>query len=285
MRSRRSVYIAMVVAVAAVGLGAAAIFAVRHFGESEKPANPIAADPLPAALFPAAEYADIAARESTAIAHADALAARWFATHGHRDDAAFARFVKAELPPPPAKDVLRRELPRLHRLEAGRTPARAHAVSWLFLHGNKDIWKLYLKQYRELVGKHRGKAAKRLVKQTLLFANTVNTGLKHSLRQPHPLQLDHTLNPIIPHPGATKAETIALDRTKFAYPSNHTNISQALATVLAYLEPHRAPEFQWMAGEVSYSRLVAGIHWEEDLIAGAFEGRLIGDYEVRYSNP
>lgn len=272
----------MLALVVAVGIAAGAWYGLRALREHDKPANPLAADPIPARLFPAAEYASIEARERLAMARADGAAARWFAAHPRRDDAAFAAYVKAQIPKPPSLATLRAELPLLHRLERSRSPARTRAVVWLFAHGKQDVWKLYLKQYREFVGKARAKPGKALVKQTLAFANTVNTTLKHTIKEPHPLQLDHSLNPIVPHPGKTKAETIRLDVTKYSYPSNHTNISTALATVLASLDPHRSQEYSWMAGEVSYSRLVAGIHWVEDLEAGAFEGRLIGDYEVHY---
>lgn len=269
-------------AVLAVGVATAAWYGVRALGEKEKPANPLAADPMPARLFPSSEYATIESQEAAAAARADADAATWFASHARPDDAAFTRYVDAHVPKPPPLRVLRGELPLLHRLERSRSPERTHVVQWLFLHGKQDIWKLYLRQYRELVGKQRAKPAKRLFKRTLAFANTVNTTLKHTIKEPHPLQLDHSLDPIVPHPGKTKAETIRLDIVKYSFPSNHTNISVALATVLAALEPHRAQEYRWMAGEISYSRLVAGVHWTQDLVAGAYEGRLIGDYEVHY---
>lgn len=280
MRQPPKLVLAAIVAVIAL-IGAAALTLVLRGGESH--ANPIAHDPLPPRLFAPRELTPIAAQEDAARTRGVRLASTWLARHPSPDDAAFAAYVKQHVPKPPSKTQLRRDLPLLRALDAGRDATRRRAVAWLFLHGKKDVWKLFEKQYGQLYGKKRAKAGKKVLKATIALANLINTDLKHSLREPHPLQLDPSLNPILPHPGKTRAETLRLDRTKFGYPSNHTNISYAAATLLAHLEPARAGEFFWMANEVSYSRLVAGVHFPVDLVAGALEGSMIGEYEAHYA--
>jgi membrane-associated phospholipid phosphatase len=70
-------------------------------------------------------------------------------------------------------------------------------------------------------------------------------------------------------------------QTRQSYPSKHTVDAGAALAILAPLEPHRVPEFDWMADEIAFSRLYGACHYLSDLTGGAFLGTLIGDYERR----
>jgi membrane-associated phospholipid phosphatase len=61
-----------------------------------------------------------------------------------------------------------------------------------------------------------------------------------------------------------------------SYPSNHTAISVAAATVLGALFPAEAARLDSVAAEAGASRLYGGIHYRFDIDAGAAMGRAIG---------
>ncbi|PSR53703.1 PA-phosphatase [Adhaeribacter arboris] len=65
-----------------------------------------------------------------------------------------------------------------------------------------------------------------------------------------------------------------------AYISGHSTFSGAAATVLGYLIPARAGEFQAMAQEASNSRMYGGIHYRSDCQAGLETGHKIASYAV-----
>jgi len=67
-----------------------------------------------------------------------------------------------------------------------------------------------------------------------------------------------------------------------AYTSGHSTFSAAAATVLGYLFPDSANEFNEMATEASLSRLYGGIHYRSDCEVGLDHGRKIAGYTVRF---
>ncbi len=65
-----------------------------------------------------------------------------------------------------------------------------------------------------------------------------------------------------------------------AYTSGHSTFSAAAATVLGYLIPARADDYNKMANEASLSRIISGIHFRSDCEEGAKVGKKIGEYFV-----
>jgi undecaprenyl-diphosphatase len=57
-----------------------------------------------------------------------------------------------------------------------------------------------------------------------------------------------------------------------SFPSGHTAMSFAAATVLTALVPRAAPAFVVLALAIGYSRIYVGVHWPLDVIAGAVLG-------------
>jgi len=61
-----------------------------------------------------------------------------------------------------------------------------------------------------------------------------------------------------------------------SFPSGHTTMAFACATVLSTLVPRAAPGFVALAAAIGYSRLYLGVHWPLDVIGGAVLGVATG---------
>jgi undecaprenyl-diphosphatase len=57
-----------------------------------------------------------------------------------------------------------------------------------------------------------------------------------------------------------------------SFPSGHTTVAFAAATVLAWLLPRAAPAFFTLALAIGYSRIYVGVHWPLDVVGGAVIG-------------
>jgi membrane-associated phospholipid phosphatase len=263
--SQRTVRILIAVVVVAVG---AAALVLNLPGKSAKSA-PLGGQPLPA-LFPDARLSAVHGVITRADRRARKDAAVWLRAHPVRDDAGFASFALRHVGPPPSGAVQRRELAALHRIDANRTPAGTKAAFWLEAHGKKDIWALYLKQYRQLVAKPAGTVAKRRFKATNTLAKGLAQRGKERFARPSPYIVDPSLH------GLNQKRF----SKKFSYPAKHAVLAAALGAVLAHYEPHRSGEYRWMQEQVAYSRLYAGGHYPSDLAAGTYLGRLAAQYEL-----
>lgn len=65
-----------------------------------------------------------------------------------------------------------------------------------------------------------------------------------------------------------------------SYPSGHSCVSSAAATVLATLFPDRAPELANWVAEAGLSRMYAGIHYRFDITAGEQLGRAVAAWAL-----
>ena len=66
-----------------------------------------------------------------------------------------------------------------------------------------------------------------------------------------------------------------------SYPSGHSCVSAAAATVLTYLFPDRGPEVSAWLTEAGLSRMYAGIHYRFDITAGKDIGVAVGRWAIR----
>jgi membrane-associated phospholipid phosphatase len=69
-----------------------------------------------------------------------------------------------------------------------------------------------------------------------------------------------------------------------AYTSGHSTFSAAAATVLSYLFPAGAANFDAQAKEASLSRLYGAIHYRVDTEMGLQHGKKIATYTVSFAN-
>jgi acid phosphatase (class A) len=81
-----------------------------------------------------------------------------------------------------------------------------------------------------------------------------------------PYQLDAAI-PVCKGEGGTKPTS---------YPSGHTTLGYTMAVVMSDLFPDKAPAIFARAKDYSYSRLVCGVHFRSDLVAGQVLGTYMG---------
>jgi undecaprenyl-diphosphatase len=90
------------------------------------------------------------------------------------------------------------------------------------------------------------------------------TVLKHVFKRPRPCEL-------APHP---QFHVEPPDR--FSFPSGHTMTACAVSSVLALQFPPAAPILGLLAASIGTSRVVLGLHYTSDVLAGAVLGASIG---------
>jgi membrane-associated phospholipid phosphatase len=68
-----------------------------------------------------------------------------------------------------------------------------------------------------------------------------------------------------------------------SYPSGHSTLSSAVAEVFAELFPDAAAHYRHKGEEASLSRVVAGVHYRFDVLAGEALGRRVGEAVVAWA--
>jgi membrane-associated phospholipid phosphatase len=85
---------------------------------------------------------------------------------------------------------------------------------------------------------------------------------------PRPSQMDNSIKTLTGLPNFP------------AYTSGHSTFSAAASTVLSYIFPESASDFQAKADEASKSRLYGGIHYKMDCEGGLKIGKMVGDKAI-----
>lgn len=253
--------IGTVVALLSIGAGVSQVY----LGGS---GNPVKTHPAPA-LFASEQLAPLAQELAEQKPRADQAFAAWSAVHPERDDVRFTAFALGQLAPPPDAGTQIAELGELRQLADTRTPIGMTAAGWLETYGKKDIWKLYLSDATETAGSKTKKQAKAAFKADTTLAKALTAAAQSRFGRQAPTVEDPALRQ-----GAAR-------KVKLSYPSKHTVYVFSELALLTALDPGRAQDFRDMADQVAFSRLYAAGHYRSDLVAGAFLGDLLGDYEVR----
>jgi undecaprenyl-diphosphatase len=90
------------------------------------------------------------------------------------------------------------------------------------------------------------------------------SALRESIERPRPSRryaLPHTLVPAPKDPS---------------FPSGHSTIAFACATVLTYFRPRLGPPLFLLAAAIAFSRVYVGVHYPLDVLGGAALGMAIG---------
>jgi hypothetical protein len=107
-----------------------------------------------------------------------------------------------------------------------------------------------------------------LLNMSVMDAGIVCWDAKYFYFNPRPMQIDTRIKTDIGLPNFP------------AYTSGHSTFSGAAATVLAYIIPAKAKEFNDMAKEASVSRMYGAIHYRSDCEKGLECGNKVGNYAV-----
>ena len=167
-------------------------------------------------------------------------------------------------PPDPAGDM--NELKQFKR--------SPQAVSRAFYWASSDFWGETLNQklFETTIYLNAPRAARdyALVSVAASDAYTACWDAKYTYWSIRPDQYDSTYKPLLmftpPHPS---------------YPSGHATLSNARATVLAYLFPEDAAYFMDKAKEAAESRFEGGVHFRIDNVVGLDMGHKVGDEVVK----
>jgi hypothetical protein len=107
-----------------------------------------------------------------------------------------------------------------------------------------------------------------LLNMSLMDAAIVCWDAKYLYFNPRPSQMDSRIKTVTGLPNFP------------AYISGHSTFSGAAATVLGYIIPGRAQDYNNMANEASVSRLYGAIHYRSDCEKGLEAGKKVGNYAV-----
>lgn len=169
------------------------------------------------------------------------------------------------LPPPPPEGSAAQtaELAELHRIQETRTAARFGQAKWDNDHEdpsafiptlgpNFDMAKLPATARLLVIVDHEQSVAKKMAKA--------------AFGRSRPWIVDPSLV------GCDHAD----DKPKTSYPSGHTTMGYAMAVVLADLLPNRAQAILARAQDYGESRLICGVHFRSDIVAGQALGTAVG---------
>lgn len=97
-----------------------------------------------------------------------------------------------------------------------------------------------------------------------LTADLISYGMREGIGRPRPPLVHPSPQPLVatPHTGS--------------FPSGHTTIAFACATVLVGIAPRLAAPCFVLAAAIGFSRIYVGVHYPLDVIGGAALGVLIG---------
>jgi hypothetical protein len=107
-----------------------------------------------------------------------------------------------------------------------------------------------------------------LLNMSLMDAAVACWDAKYSFYSPRPSQMDSRIKSVTGLPNFP------------SYISGHSTFSGAAATVLSYVIPSRAKDYNDMAKEASNSRLYGAIHYRSDCERGLIAGEKVGAYAL-----
>jgi PAP2 superfamily len=107
-----------------------------------------------------------------------------------------------------------------------------------------------------------------LVDVAIYDATVASWDSKYTYNRPRPSDVDPTLETGIANPLSP------------AYPSEHAAVAGAASAVLAYLFPDDAESFTSLADEAAHSRLLAGVQYPSDTMAGLELGRKVANLVI-----
>ena len=115
-----------------------------------------------------------------------------------------------------------------------------------------------------ILGGHRGRIAAGAMILAGAISITNFLWMKRVAKRPRPCQIE-------PHRWAK-----LLPPDQFSFPSGHTMTAFAVALPVALLFPHLAAPVYFAAGSIAVSRILLGMHFLSDVLAGGLIGTAVG---------
>ena len=178
-------------------------------------------------------------------------------------------FAGISLPPPPsnASSETSRDLTTIKEYRALRTPEAIKDIVSEQTPENTQLGTYNLKTYMDGV---RFPATAVLLYDSFHDVTVITLREKKKFDRVRPSALDRSIDTVIPIPGHP------------AYPAGHSAQTHFLAYVFSELAPARRAEFIERADQISKNRVIAGLHYPEDNVAGVLLAQQI--FEILMKN-
>ena len=178
-------------------------------------------------------------------------------------------------PPPPAmgSPTFNADLDELRRLSTSRTAAQADTARFWASESPSSRWEVFMRDEIE----HRGLTPMRAARALALASVATYDAMvacwdaKYAYWLLRPVSADPAIRTVFSTPPFP------------SYPSGHSTLSSAVAEVFAELFPDAADFYRRKAFEASMSRILAGVHYRFDVLAGEHLGMLVGEAVVEWA--
>ena len=177
---------------------------------------------------------------------------------------------RPEPPPLPGSAQFTTDLTELQQLSTSRTTGQADTARYWATEAPSSRWEVFMDDEiaRHQLGPMHAARALALASVAMYDAMVACWDAKFHYWLERPITADPTIRTAFSTPPFP------------SYPSGHSTQSAAAAEVFAYLFPDMARYYHDKADEASRSRVLAGIHYRFDTVAGEALGAKVGDAVV-----
>ena len=173
-------------------------------------------------------------------------------------------------PPPPGVSQTRAELKSLATLISQRNETDLEQIQFWDAGAPAYRW-LDLLNNRTLAGENIPFRAYTYLTIAMYDATIATWESKYAYDRGRPSELDQKIPTAVNVPNSP------------SYPSEHSATAQAAATILAHFFPSQAAEFDAMAQQAGWSRVLAGVQYPSDHHAGIELGRRVGEQVIAFA--
>jgi membrane-associated phospholipid phosphatase len=177
--------------------------------------------------------------------------------------------------PPPAigSPTFVADLDELRRLSASRTVAQADTARYWASESPSSRWEVFMGDEIARRGLTPVRAARALALGSVATYDAMVAcwDAKYFYWLLRPISADPTLKTVFSTPPFP------------SYPSGHSTLSSAVAEVFAELFPDAAEHYRQKAFEASTSRVLGGVHYRFDVLAGEHLGLQVGEAVVEWA--
>jgi membrane-associated phospholipid phosphatase len=175
------------------------------------------------------------------------------------------------LPAPPDRTATEAEIRELKARAATRDAATLDRIAFWDAGAAPYRWTETFITYTNVTNPTPGSLAGRafaLMNAAIYDAIIATWDAKYAYNRPRPTEFDPTLNAAVAVPNSP------------SYPSEHAAAAGAASAVLAHLFPNDAQWFLTQADEAAQSRVLAGVQYPSDTVAGVELGRRVAQLAI-----